>query len=450
MLGMRRTRLLAVGAAFVVVAAAVIVAVVHSSLGNAPVAPPSGSSFSGFTRAFGATAPWNTPVAGLPLASRSNDWRDRFWYYSVANSDPAHPDRDPHLGDHGVMFGLDSNPDVDFSVAVYDATDATTMMQVRHRSGWNGLWNIAPDQKIPWNPGWRASTGSDAILVVLDPATGREWGLWGLVQKGADGSYNDTQCWSHKLDGTGYDRAADLCAGGAVLDTDPSGQPIDYRTYTGNEPGARGVGIPELAMLTLPSEVQAGEIDHALMMPVYDTMGGPTCPADVTSESDPRLGTSCGMAFAPAGDLENPTRDATSCGPDASNGITQDARRRQAVPEGTRFALQVTDAQIDAWLDSRHYTGELRRTARIFAVALRDYGWFITDTSCYAAEFQVAGGSNPSAAAEWRQLGITGDGRDLLSGLLTRDRIVAIEPAINRCANGTTSRFQCPAASSSY
>ena len=45
------------------------------------------------------------------------------------------------------------------------------------------------------------------------------------------------------------------------------------------------------------------------------------------------------------------------------------------------------------------------------------------------AEFQVAGGANPATAAAWRGLGISGDGRDLLYGLMTKDRIVTIAPA---------------------
>jgi hypothetical protein len=447
---MRPSRLIAVGLALLVVAGAVVFVVVKSSLGTPPSAPPSGSTFSGIERPFGPTAPWNVPVAGLALASRSDEWRDRFWYYSRANTDPAHPNRDPHLADHGVMFGLDADPSTDFSVAVYNARDATTMMKVRHRANWNGAWNFGPDQTIPWNPGWHASSGSDGLILILDPDHGVVEGLWGVVQKDANGNFNDSECWSHKLDGTGYDRSTDLCAGGALVSSNSTGQPVDYRTYTGNEPVARGSGIPALAMVTFPEEVAQGAIRHALMMPVYNTMGGPTCGADVTSESDPRFGTTCGRAVAPAGSLENPTKDATSCGPDADNGITQDQRRKQAVPEGTRYALRLTDADIDTWLDSRHYTGELRRTARIFAVALRDYGWFITDTTCYAAEFQVAGGANPATATAWRHLGIAGDGRSLLYGLMTRQRIVTIEPATNHCANGTTSQFNCQADTTGY
>jgi hypothetical protein len=443
----RPRRIIAVGLALLVVAGAVAFVTLKASLGTAPSAPPSGSAFRNFQRPFGDTAPWNVPVAGLPLAPRSDEWRDRFWYHSRANKFPDDPDRDPQLADHGIMFGLDDDPDNDFSVAVYDASDATTTMKVRQREAWNGLWDLGPDQEIPWNPGWRASTGSDAILLVLDPATGRQWALWGLVQEGSDGSFNDTQCWSHKL-GTGYNRATHLCAGGATLAADSTGQVLDYRTYRGNQPGARGSGIPELAMLTFPEEVAQGAIRHALMMPVYNTMGGPTCGADVTSMADPQLGTTCGRAIAPAGNLESPSAHRNRCGPLANE--SDATLRKMAVPEGARFALRMSDADIEAWLDGRDYSGEKRETARIFAVALRDYGWFITDTSCFAAEFQVAGSANPRTAVQWRDLGITGDGRDLLHGLMTRDRIVTIAPATNHCVDGTTSEFDCPADVTGY
>ncbi len=49
-----------------------------------------------------------------------------------------------------------------------------------------------------------------------------------------------------------------------------------------------------------------------------------------------------------------------------------------------RFALDITDAEIESWLDSRGYQNAKRRTAAIFARALRDYGWMITDTSGFA------------------------------------------------------------------
>ena len=141
-------------------------------------------------------------------------------------------------------------------------------------------------------------------------------------------------------------------------------------------------------------------------------------------------------------------------GPDclaiAENSVSDEAYRRTTLPSGTRFALQMTPAQIEQWLDSRGYTGAKRNTARVFATALVNYGWFITDTTCYAADFQVQGGANPETAAAWRSLGIDDDGREFLWGLITRDRIWTVAPPTNHCTDGTSSTFACAANSATY
>ena len=120
---------------------------------------------------------------------------------------------------------------------------------------------------------------------------------------------------------------------------------------------------------------------------------------------------------------------------------------RTTLPSGTRFALKMTPAEIEQWLDSRGYTGQLRITARAFARALVDYGWFVTDTSCTASNFQVEGGANPETAAAWRALGIAGDGRNLLGGLITRNRIWTVQAPVNHCVDGRNSRLACAARS---
>ena len=64
------------------------------------------------------------------------------------------------------------------------------------------------------------------------------------------------------------------------------------------------------------------------------------------------------------------------------------------------------------------------RTARIFAVALRDYGWIISDTTCWDSSMAVEGVANPSARERWKALGITNpttDGATLLDGLITSE-----------------------------
>jgi hypothetical protein len=119
------------------------------------------------------------------------------------------------------------------------------------------------------------------------------------------------------------------------------------------------------------------------------------------------------------------------------------------VPHGTRFVLDLSDAEITAWLDGRGYRGRLRETARVFAVALRDYGLIQTDSTGGPAIIQVAGGRNPEIAAGWRALGITDDGSTLLDGLMTRDNIRVLAPAKNRC-EGRVSRLACWASDTGY
>jgi hypothetical protein len=408
-----------------------------------------------YDRPYADTAPWNVPVCNLAEDSRSADWTNRFWLYSRINE---HMADDPTLSGqrdlHEVMFGLDSDPSDDFSFAVYDARDATTTARVFRRAGWPGTFNVPTATSIPWNPTWRSSTGSDGSLVILDPRTGAEWSIWGLAQSLYGLPVNDTQCWgdilSVGLPGGGFRPGVDLCMGGIDRVTVAGGSTLaDYRTYGGNNPGTRGVGIDRYAMTVTPQEVATGQIRHALGMIVYNTMtGGSVCTEAQAATT--AFGSTCGQAVAPAGQFERASSDKKGCNEAVTQQMSSVDYRKTTLPSGMRFALRMTAADIDRWLDSRHYTGPKRATARAFATALVNYGWFITDTSCGAANFQTSGGANPQTAALWRSLGITGDGRDLLAGLITKDRIWTVAPPTNHCADGRDSKLACPARSSTY
>jgi hypothetical protein len=426
-----------------------------------PVASPDGSATTtgclsettdAYQRPFAAVAPWNVPVCGLTQDPRSADWANRFYYYSHYNKymggDPSQA-TDSTL--HTVMFGLDANPVNDFSVAVYDAKDATTTARVFQRSGWDGAMNTGNGATIPWNPTWRASTGSDALLTIIDHTTGHEWTLWGLVQSTYSLPLNDTQCWGWIP--YGYQRGTDLCVGSADMSKNAAGTtPINTNTYAGNNPATRGSGIDEYALLATPQEASTGQIRHALAMPVFNTMnGGPGQICTQTQMNTTAFGSTCGNAVAPAGQFESGSVGGHGCGnnPPAA-ALTDTTYRQTTIPEGTRFALHMTDQDIETWLNTRGYTGQKRVTAKAFAVALVNYGWFITDTSCYSADFQVSGSANPQTAAAWRADGITGDGRDLLQGLITKTNVWTITPPTNHCNNGTTTKAACPADTITY
>ncbi len=172
----------------------------------------------------------------------------------------------------------------------------------------------------------------------------------------------------------------------------------DYRTKEDGHPSSRGVGIAYLAMLVRPDEIRQGVIDHALSLPIRNTDGD--------------------YFVAPATKLEHP------------------GRLRNGIPEGMRFALDVSDADIQEWLDGmpENMRKSTLRSARIIAEALRDYGWFITDTAG-GAHFQFE--SRVTAGKDWAELGLDYwefdefhvYPRDLLDRLLQPERIYAIVPS---------------------
>ncbi|MBP1152019.1 hypothetical protein [Methylocaldum sp. RMAD-M] len=171
--------------------------------------------------------------------------------------------------------------------------------------------------------------------------------------------------------------------------------PGSYLTKEDGFKPSRGCGIPYLAMLVRPEEIAQGKIEHALSMPSRNTAKTFVAPA---TKSDGRA---------------------------TDNGL----------PMGTRFALNITDAEIDEWVNAlpSQLTGQTRRAARIIAVALRDYGWFISDTAG-GAHFQFE--DNATAKAKWEALGLGEKSigwknypTDLLDGLLTKQRIYAIVPS---------------------
>jgi hypothetical protein len=382
------------------------------------------------TAARGSLAAWATPAAQVPTSPRSAEWASRYWQFADAF-------------DHeiGVEFGFDE-PSNDYSLPLYSAADATTVARVfRRPDAWNGRFDIPVGSTIPWNPAWRPADGNDGFLLIVDPTTGEEWDVWALSTPSFDRPYlKQAEC-SYQAESValGFDPGSDLCAAAVTVISSPDGATADVRRYRGNYPPAGGGGLPNTAGLTTPAEVAAGVIPHALKFAVnwQLSMSGPGCPPDVTSPDDPRVGTTCGVSVAPAGQFESGDVDST---PD---------QLARMVPDGTRLVIDLSDQEIDAWLDARGYTGELRRTARIFAVALRDYGLIQTSSTGGGAIVQVAGARNPATAQAWRDLGIVGTGGDLLAGLFVQSRLRVLEPATNQCSSGP-SHLWCWASATGY
>ena len=296
-------------------------------------------------RPYGKNAPWNVPVAKLPRHPRSDEYVHRLW--EKGSNRP---------GNFNLVFD-------EYTYPVYYKKDATGLYPVVTK------WKTdLTGQKIPWNPDWKAPSGSDAQIIILDPEEGTEWNLWQV-----------------EFDGQ------------TVKATNGSRVPQSYWTREVGFIPSRGAGIPYLAMLVRGYELKEGAINHALTMGVKNPDGY--------------------EFFAPATKIEY-------------KGL-----HKNGIPEGIRFALDVSDEEIETWINE--LPGELpdktRRSARVIARALRDYGWFVVDNAGVATmQFE----SRLTAEECWKEAGLDyveidykEFPRDLLDGLMTRERIYTLVPS---------------------
>lgn len=407
------------------------------------------------TTTAGSDLPFRTEAGGvfrmkttdLKLDPRSDEWVERMLTYGAGDSDRSRA----NFG--GIEFGGD--PNNNYGIPTYYTTDATMQVKVRRKdpSAWPGVFNIGPDETVPWNPNWRPSDGNDGFLHVLDPVTGHAWGFWNVSWWSYwTGQNHNAPCYANgqnlpplwlfgqNFGGVGFDPTSQLCAASAFQVRDPHGAPVDIRSWTGNTPGASGGGW--FVLPVTPDEVASGDIGHALHMLAMNTMGGPLCTS--AQREDPNaLGNDCGDAVSPAGQMESGA---------APGHFPID----KSVPEGMRFGLKMTDEQVQEFLDSKGYEGAKRRTAEVLINALRDYGWFLGDTTNGGAIFSAASIENPADREKWKVLGIDhtdADGLDrgLLYGIFTKDTVVAYEPSKSLCADRVTiSRWYCAAWSTGY
>jgi hypothetical protein len=257
-----------------------------------------------------------------------------------------------------------------YTFVVYDKTLSTDNYAITDRNGWGNLGG----KTAPWNPAWLPNAGSDGQAIVLDPASGTEWDFWQML-----------------IDNT----AKTITIGNG------NKCPGDYFLNNWDDPatkcvGSRGAGIQYLAMLVRPWEIEQGVIEHALSMPIKGTSGT--------------------FYVAPATKLEHPGKIGT-------------------IPTGMRFALDVTATEIDIYVDSLSGIRENnRRAIKIILTALKNYGWFITDTS---GSSMLHFEGPESAQAAWEGIGVLPSQafngleypRFALRNFMTRAQIITFVPS---------------------
>jgi hypothetical protein len=185
-----------------------------SATANNP-APPGCGVF------YASDSPWNTPIAARPTIDPSNAA-----YMASLASAGSYVGSDPT--EYTIpLYTIDSStPEhaVTLSGGYSNVTGPSTMTHA------SGLTVYAP---VPANA--QPAAGSDAQVVVWNPATGDEWGFWMFTNSGgqmtAVNGYHYNTLWSG---------------------VPPSGF------------GSRGAGVPYLTGLVRPCEIAQGHIDHAI------------------------------------------------------------------------------------------------------------------------------------------------------------------------------------------
>ncbi len=303
---------------------------------------------SAYTRPFGHRAAWNVPIRvngklTVPIHPQSAMYVDRYWSTSHGfGTSPAEYGGTPYL-----------NFDVGgYTYPVYYTSDATTTYKIQGAThSW--IQGNQNGQSLPWNPAWKPSVGTDAQIILLNADKGMEYDFWAVSS--IDHANKIVHCTTASRMGDG------------VKDADSTGAG-NYWTKENGWYSTRGVNIQTFAMLVVPEEIKQGLIPHALSNPVNNTHGM------ITFAPDP-------------GPPEHPNHDDTG------------------LPEGMRLALNVTEADIDAWIAAMPSgtTDQMKSFARTVARALRDYGWIITDTSGSShLQFEAP----ESALSKWTALGV--------------------------------------------
>ncbi len=174
------------------------------------------------------SSPWNTPISTSPTV------------------DPNSARYINAIADNGLP--LTSDPD-QYTIPVYQIS-ATTPLATVNGNGYFSTYDNGDQSRVGHGSPWtfqvpvptaaQGGVGSDSQIVLLDPASGTEWGFWQFApDPTSPGNYIASNGYRYHST-SGYDgRFADGLAG-------------------------RGDGTPYLAGLVRPWEISQGQIDHAL------------------------------------------------------------------------------------------------------------------------------------------------------------------------------------------
>jgi len=282
-------------------------------------------------RPFNATSPWNTRISANPTLHTQSAALIDDWKWSVDGVS------NPYL-----KINIES-----WSAPLFWAHNATPTVPVKARSGgygWMGNDIVAP---VPWPNGAWPDPQRDHHLVIVNQEASREWGCWDLqYSSSTTPAWNAGSCSQMDLSGSGVRPARQ-----ALLD---SGGNFHEAV------GPRACGFPLIAGLIRTEEIEAGVINHALVMAYPNIMHNKYVSPPASTSQSPK--------------------------PDGSGGwLTSD----WGIPCGGRIQF---DPSID--VDSLG----LSRSGRIIMKALQQYGAYVGD---YGGSITVYAEDSPAAQAFW-------------------------------------------------
>jgi hypothetical protein len=267
----------------------------------------SSPSDSGAPTSQGPTSVQLGTAGSLPFSPTS------FWNTRLPEQSTLSPDSDDLVRAFNkqwkTFYGTVGINTDDYSIPIYTVPASQPTVRVSLAPGCHSNRALTAQLRaVPIPPDAHPANGDDHSLVIWQPATDTAWELW-ITRKDAAGSWS--ACWGGRI---------------RAVSTSRGVFPVPF--------GVAASGLSYLAGAIKVSELQSGEIKHALVVAVVHTKADAQVPPAVRNDGN--------------------------------------SNAADAIPEGTRFRL---DPTIDV------ATLGLSPVGATIALALQRYGMVVADTS---------------------------------------------------------------------
>lgn len=289
-------------------------------------------------RPYSPESAWNTPIGSNP----QYDPNSTQMVATIGMDNEGRITSDPDQYSYPLYYADASTPRWDIPCTRYKCTIVTPVGDSTHEQL----------QGIPIPSEARPSVGTDGQMIIIDRTNNTEYDLWQVVRTRSGWTVSNASVYNITWDGT----------------------PDRY--------GSRGAGVPYLAGLVRPFEIDQGKIEHAIAF-AYSHAAEDRCvfPASKTDGKS---------------DLQ------------------------YAIPQGARLQLDpsLTEADFDRL--------GLNRTGKIIARALQEYGMILIDNSGRPKIYVEDLKNNPLSQRKWSDPDLDLDSSTIASIPFTSFRVLKL------------------------